>query len=119
MMSEIFSNDGIWIIISAILLPTMVATWWYMLNKTSHLYSKIAQHEATLAERGAYMEFATRQFEIMIEDIDQLKSATSQMQTEINYLYWDLYKEMTNENKQGVKAKRPANRQSLRRPEQS
>jgi len=114
-LSQLMSGDAIWAILAAIILPSIAGIWWYIISKTSHLYSKIAEINNTLAERGAMIKQFERYTKHIDDTLAQHDLELRNREHEINFLFWELTKDKPNE--QGQQTKRPSDRQSIRRPQ--
>ena len=108
MINELMSSDGLWMVIAAVLLPTLGGLWWYSI----HQLSAIRETNATQTERIDRLQHDLRNARQVIEHHDL---EFRRIEQDLNYLYWDASKGVNYE--QSVKAKRPSNRQSPRRPE--
>ena len=118
MMSDLMTSDGIWSIVSIILIPAFAALSVYTINKVSHLYSKVSEIKEDLAIK-------TEQYERLRHDMRNQRmvlefNGTKHAQTDadINYLYWELDKEPI-QYEQSNKAEGRTDRQSTSRSKRS
>ena len=115
-LSELMSGDAVWAVLAAVILPAIGGLWWYIVMKTSHLYSKVAEVKEDLAAKTEQLERLRHDFKNQKLVVDWNAQKLAERETDINYLFWELNKDYHNE--QSLKAERPSNRQPLRRPEQ-
>lgn len=108
MINELMSSDGVWMVIAAVLLPTIGGLWWYSI----HQLSAIRETNASQTEKIERLAHDLRNIRQVIEYHDL---EFRRLEQDINYLYWEATKGVNYE--QSVKAKRPSNRQSLGRPQ--
>lgn len=116
-LSELMSGDAVWAVLAAVILPSIGGIWWYLVTKTSHLYSKIAEVKEDLAIKNEQLLRLKHDLKNQRMVVEWNSQKLTERDTDLNYLFWEMNKDYNNE--QGVKAERPSNRQSLRRPEQS
>ncbi len=108
MINELMSSDGLWMVLAAIILPTLGGLWWYSI----HQLSAIRETNATQTEKIERLAHDFRNSRMVIEHLDL---EFRRLEQDINYLYWEATKGVNYE--QSVKAKRSSNRQPPRRPE--
>ena len=115
-ISQLMSGDAVWAVLAAVILPSIGAIWWYLVTKTSHLYSKIAEVKEDLAIKNEQLERLRHDVRNQRMTVEWNSQKLAERDTDINYLFWEMNKDYHNE--QGFKAERPTNRQPIRRPKQ-
>ena len=116
-LSELMSGDAVWAVLAAVIFPSIGGIWWYVVTKTSHLYSKIAEVKEDLAIKNEQLLHLKHDLKNQRMVVEWNSQKITERDTDLNYLFWEMNKDYNNE--QGVKAERSSNRQPLRRPEQS
>ena len=108
MFSELFSADSLWAVLAVVLVPAIGSVAWYAVTKINHLYSKVAEINTTLAERGTLIKQYEKLAEHVEETLGRHDLELRSREHEINFLFWEMNKDRPNE--QSKQAPRPFDR---------
>ena len=109
MLNDLFSSDAVWTVLAAVVLPTIAGIWWFMLSKTSHLYSKLSLVSQDLATKTEKLQNLRHDMKNQRMAIEWHSKELAKLATDLNYVFWELNKKGPND--QGKQTQGPSNRQ--------